>query len=108
MKPGELPIPDDIPAEGGDTVLELARVWWNRTQPAMMIRPALTDPVLMGGILAELAWHFSRAYAGSHGLDQPETLKLIVKGWDEAHVRAAALPATPLMPSAVVTKTDEA
>ena len=108
MKPGELPIPDEVSAEGGDTVLELARVWWNGDQPAMMIRPALTNPELMGAVLAELSWHFSRAYAGSHGLDQAGSLKSIVKGWNEAHVRAEGLPATPLMPSVAIAKTDGA
>jgi len=108
MTLGTLPIPEEIPAEGGDGVTELARIWWNGNQPAMMIRPALNDPELMGGVLAELSWHFSRAYAGSHGMDQAETLKSIVKGWTQAHIRAEGLKAPPLMPSVDISKPDEA
>jgi len=108
MTAATLPIPEEIPAEGGDGVTELARVWWNGNQPAMMIRPALRDPELMGGVLAELAWHFSRAYAGSHGQDQAEALKAIMKGWSEAHTRAKGLKAPPLMPSMTVEKSSEA
>ncbi|HYC98388.1 DUF5076 domain-containing protein [Brevundimonas sp.] len=103
-----LPIPEEIPPAGGEGVTELARVWWNATQPAMMIRPGLRDPELMGSVLAELAWHFSRAYEGSHGMDQAETLKAIVKGWNDAHVRAKGLKAPPLMPTVTIDKTEEA
>ena len=73
MTAATLPIPEEIPAEGGDGVTELARVWWNGNQPAMMIRPALRDPELMGGVLAELA---KGELAGVPGLsDQLERLK---------------------------------
>jgi len=100
-----LPIPEEIKLDGGDGVTELARVWWNGDVPAMIIRPALRDPSLMGGVLAELSWNFSRAYAGSHGIDQEQALQEIVRGWQEAHKRAEGLKGTPLMPSVSVTKT---
>ncbi|MDO9586830.1 MAG: DUF5076 domain-containing protein [Brevundimonas sp.] len=108
MTDGTLPIPEEIPAAGGDNVTELARLWWNGDQPAMIIRPALMNPELMGAVLAELAWNFSRAYAGSHGMDQAESLKSIVRGWSEAHVRAAGMKAPPLMPSVTIDKSEEA
>lgn len=105
MTDATLPIPDEIPAAGGDGVTELARVWWNGDVPAMIIRPALRDPALMGGVLAELSWNFSRAYAGSHGIDQAQALKEIVQGWQDAHQRAEGLKAPPLMPTVSVSKT---
>jgi hypothetical protein len=107
MTPQTLPIPEEIPAAGGDGVTELARLWWNGDQPAMIIRPALMNPELLGAVLAELGWNFSRAYAGSHGMDQRESLKSIMKGWSEAHVRAEGLKATPLMPTLTLDKPEE-
>ncbi|TFW13048.1 DUF5076 domain-containing protein [Brevundimonas intermedia] len=103
MTAAALPIPEEITADG-ESVTELARVWWNGDVPAMVIRPALRDPALMGGVLAELAWNFSRAYAGSHGLDQEQALQGIVQGWQDAHRRAEGLKGTPLMPSVSVAK----
>ncbi len=99
MSDTSLPVPEEVVLPGGDSVLELARVWWNGEVPAMIIRPALRDPTLMGAVLAELAWNFSRAYDGSHGLDQAESLRQIKQGWQDAHSRAEGLKATPLMPS---------
>jgi hypothetical protein len=87
-----LPIPEPVFDEPLDRVVELARVWWAGDRPAMIIKPAAKDPRLMGAILAELAWHFSRAYAAAGpGLDQERAFQDILKGWEDAH-RLAAEP----------------
>ena len=79
-----LPVPDGVPSTPDDAVTELIRVWWNRDRTAMNIRPVLTDPHMVGEILAELAWHFSNGYAERQGLDRDATLATIRKGWTEA------------------------
>jgi hypothetical protein len=84
-----LPIPEGINAPE-DQIVELARVWWNGRGPIMNIRPALSDPGLMGVVLAELAWHFSKAYAEDHGFDQETAFKTICDSWEAAHAKAAA------------------
>lgn len=84
-----LAIPEGL--DGADEqVLELIRVWWNVDGPRMNIRPALREPANMGVVLAELAWHFSHAYAEMHGFDQPTAFKAIRDSWDAAHEKAAA------------------
>lgn len=108
MTPGTLPIPDDIAADGGDNVTELARVWWNGEQPAMIVRPALTSPEMMGAVLAELSMNFSRAYAGVHRMDEKTSLEAILKGWSEAHGRIAQMAAWQLATSATPDKSEEA
>lgn len=84
-----LPVPEGLTAPE-DQVLELARVWWNGAGPAMNIRPALAEPANIGVVLAEMAWHFSHAYAEHHGFDQATAFKAICDSWDAAHARAAA------------------
>lgn len=84
-----LPVPEGLNAPE-DQVLELIRVWWNGTGPVMNIRPALQEPGNVGVVLAELAWHFSHAYAEHHGFDQAEAFKAIGQSWDRAHAQAAA------------------
>jgi hypothetical protein len=103
-----LPIPDEISANGGDNVTELARVWWNGERPAMIIRPALTNPEMMGAVLAELSLHFSRAYAEVHRMDEAGALDAILKGWSEAHSSIAKMATAPLMPDATPDKSEEA
>lgn len=83
-----LPIPENLDAPE-DQVLELIRVWWNGTGPAMNIRPALQEPANVGVVLAELAWHFSHAYAEKHGMDQAKAFQDISDSWTRAHERAA-------------------
>lgn len=80
----ELPVPDGVPSAPDDNVTELIRVWWNVDRTAMNIRPVLTDPYMVGEILAELAWHFSNGYAARQGLDRDATLAKIREGWTEA------------------------
>ena len=70
--------------------IELARVWWNGTGPIMNIRPALAEPGNIGVVLAELAWHYSHAYAEHHGFDQAVAFKAICDSWDAAHAKAQA------------------
>lgn len=84
-----LPIPDGLDAPE-DQVIELARVWWNGNGPLMNIRPALAEPGAVGVVLAELAWHYSHAYAQHRGLDQATAFKAICDSWSAAHARAAA------------------
>ena len=73
-----------------DQIIELARVWWNGTGPIMNIRPALAEPGNIGVVLAELAWHYSHAYAEHHGFDQAVAFKAICDSWDAAHAKAQA------------------
>lgn len=80
-----LPIPEEVFNHPLDRVAELARVWWSNDQPQMMIRPAAQDPMLIGIILADLAWHFSNAYAAGSKLDQKEAFDRILAGWDDGH-----------------------
>ena len=84
-----LPIPDGLNAPE-DQVIELARVWWNGAGPIMNIRPALAEPGNIGVVLAEVAWHYSHAYAEHRGLDQATAFKAICDSWDAAHAKAAA------------------
>ena len=83
-----LPIPEGLDAPE-DQIIELARVWWNGTGPIMNIRPALAEPGNIGVVLAELAWHYSHAYAEHHGFDQAVAFKAICDSWDAAHAKAA-------------------
>lgn len=84
-----LAIPDGLdPAD--EQVLELIRVWWGQGGPRMNIRPALREPANMGVVLAELAWHFSHAYAEMHGFDQKAAFQAIRDSWEAAHEKAAA------------------
>ena len=82
-----LPIPEGINAPE-DQVLELIRVWWNGNAPLMNIRPALQEPANVGVVLAELAWHFSHAYAQHHGMDQAKAFEEINESWTRAHAQA--------------------
>ena len=83
-----LSIPEGL--DGADEqVLELIRVWWNVDGPRMNIRPALREPANIGVVLAELAWHYSHAYAEHHGFDQAVAFKAICDSWDAAHAKAA-------------------
>lgn len=84
-----LPIPEEVIANP-ERSTELIRVWWNDRLPRMIIRPAMQDPAAIGDILAELAWHFSNAYAEKHGMDQAETYKTICDAWTAAHAHAEA------------------
>lgn len=98
----ELPIPEPVLAEDENEVTELMRVWWCRDKAQSVIRTAAGDPKLIGGILAELAWHFSNAYAQNQGMNQANVFTVIREGWDEAHKLAAeappALSTTPVKP----------
>lgn len=84
-----LPVPEGLDAPD-DQIIELARVWWNGSGPIMNIRPALAEPGNIGVVLAELAWHYSHAYAEHHGFDQAAAFKAIRDSWDAAHAQAAA------------------
>lgn len=86
-----LPIPDEVLAlEDTEDAIEFIRAWWDGGQPRMMIRPAFSNPEVVGNILAELSWHFSNAYAQKHGLDQTQTFQAIRTAWSDAHARADA------------------
>jgi len=89
-----LPIPEGLNAPD-DQILELVRVWWNGTGPVMNIRPALQEPANIGVVLAELAWHFSHAYAEHHGFDQAKAFQDINDSWNRAHAQAVANAETP-------------
>ena len=80
-----LPVPDQVFSQPLDRVVELARIWWSGDRPEMVIRPAAQDPMLIGIVLSDLAWHFSNAYAAGTGLDQKETLERILAGWEDGH-----------------------
>ena len=88
-----LPVPDGLNAPE-DQIIELARVWWNGNGPIMNIRPALAEPANIGVVLAELAWHYSQAYAEHHGFDQAVAFKAICDSWDTAHAKAAEVVET--------------
>ena len=83
-----LPIPDEVLAQSDpDATIEFIRAWWDGGRPRMIIRPVFRDPAAIGGVLAELSWHFSNAYAEKHGLDQAETFAAIRAAWSDAHAR---------------------
>ncbi|MBN9464400.1 DUF5076 domain-containing protein [Brevundimonas sp.] len=84
-----LQIPEGIDPQAEDNT-ELVRIWWQGNGPTMVIRPALRDPQLVGAMLAELAFHFSKAFEERNGLPQPEAMAIIQKSWLEAHARAVA------------------
>lgn len=66
---------------------ELIRAWWDGRQPRMMIRTTFDDPANVGTLLAELAWHFSEAYAQRLGKDREAILAEIVRTWGEQQAR---------------------
>ena len=87
-----LPIPPQVEKGGdGPDVAELLRVWWAVDRPQMILRPVLQDPKLVGSVLAEAAWHFSRAYAEREGKGQEDVLDAIRKEWEGAHERSAGI-----------------
>ena len=94
LRERELSIPDGVIEADGVQNTELVRIWWQEgagsVGPRMIIRPALREPELVGPMLAELAYHFSRAYAERGGKTQTEALAEIRQAWDEAHARADA------------------
>ena len=85
-----LPIPPQVVDQEND-VWELLRVWWSVDRPQMILRPIMVEERLVGSVLAEAAWHFSRAYAERAGKDQEEVLDIIRKEWDAAHERSAGI-----------------
>ncbi len=89
-----LPLPESMRnAEADERSVELGRVWWHQGEPHAIVRPALTDPAIMGEVLAEMSWHFADAYAAQHGLSQVEALAAMRRGWLTAHERGDALAA---------------
>lgn len=86
-----LPIPADVIEDGHAEVTELARVWWNNGDPAMVIRAAMNDPRTMGMILGELGWQFAKAYADERGLDRDMALADIRTGWLDARAAVDAV-----------------
>ncbi|MBU2042571.1 MAG: DUF5076 domain-containing protein [Alphaproteobacteria bacterium] len=89
-----LPIPPELLESGRtDDVSELIRIWWGGDRPQMILRPVLNDERMVGSVLAEAAWHFSRAYAERRGLNQEEVLDTIRQSWTEAHDRSAGIRA---------------
>ena len=66
---------------------ELIRVWWDGKQPRMMIRSTFDDPSNVGTLLAELAWHFSEAYAQRLGQDRDAILQDITRAWTAQQAR---------------------
>jgi len=89
-----LPIPPELLESGRtDDVSELIRIWWGGDRPQMILRPVLNDERMVGSVLAEAAWHFSRAYAERRGLDQEAVLDTIRQAWTDAHERSAGIRA---------------
>ena len=89
-----LPIPPEVlNTESADDVTELLRLWWCGERPQMILRPVLNDERMVGSVLAEAAWHFSRAYAERRGLNQEEVLDTIRQSWSDAHDRSAGIRA---------------
>jgi hypothetical protein len=89
-----LPIPPEVlNTESADDVTELLRLWWCGERPQMILRPVLNDERMVGSVLAEAAWHFSRAYAERRGLDQEAVLDTIRQAWTDAHERSAGIRA---------------
>ena len=88
-----LPIPKEVFDAQPDHVAELMRVWWAGEKPQMMIRPAAHDPMLIGIILSELAWHFSNAYAAGPGMDRQYAFDRIMAGWTDGHRMRDKTPA---------------
>lgn len=81
-----LPEPDQVKGSPEDgTVLEVARVWINQGQPAIMVSPAYNDPKVMGMMLAELCWNFAWAYSQKDGISERQALEALKEGWLEGH-----------------------
>ena len=85
----ELGIPEGIVDEDGVDNTEIVRIWWQGNAPKMVIRPALREPRMVGAMLAELAFHFSRAFEDRAGYRQQDAMKQIMDGWTDAHAYAA-------------------
>jgi len=86
----ELPIPDGVVDSESVNTTELVRIWWQDDGPKMIIRPALREPKVVAAMLAELAFHFSRAFEDRAGIPQAEALEAIKAGWTDAHAHAAS------------------
>lgn len=86
-----LPEPQGVEKAAEDgSVIEIARVWINRDQPAILVRPAYDDPRAMGQMLAELCWNFAEAYRQRGGYTREQALEALKLGWREGHANGEA------------------
>ncbi|CAN5292460.1 hypothetical protein BH09PSE1_BH09PSE1_22090 [soil metagenome] len=76
-----LTVPDSVAAD--PDAIEVIRMWWSGGEPVMSVKPAFTDPIKFGELLAIAARHMAHGYAVRHGHDEKAAYNRILQGLSE-------------------------
>ncbi len=93
----QLTTPDSVAADAD--AIEIIRIWWSKGEPVMAIKPAFSDPLKFGELLAVAARHMAYGYAMRHGHDEKQAYNRILKGMSDViqadNVTTVAEPVAP-------------
>ena len=78
----QLKTPDSVAAD--PEAIEILRMWWSKQEPVMSIKPAFSDPAMVGRMLAYAATHMAHGYKVRHGLDERMAYNQILAGLSDA------------------------
>ncbi|MBU4197825.1 MAG: DUF5076 domain-containing protein [Alphaproteobacteria bacterium] len=91
-----LTTPESVAAD--PKAIEVLRMWWSKEEPVMSVKPAFSDPIQFGRLLAYAARHMAHGYAVRHDHDETAAYNRILEGLSEvvkaANVRTVAEPTT--------------
>ncbi len=74
----QLTTPDSVAAD--PEAVEILRMWWSKDEPVMAVKPAFSDPIRFGELLAYAARHMAHGYAVRHGHNEREAYNRILQG----------------------------
>ena len=74
----QLKTPDSVAADAD--AIEIMRMWWSKDEPVMSIKPAFSDPLKFGEMLAIAARHMAHGYAVRHGHNEKQAYNRILQG----------------------------
>ena len=74
----QLTTPDSVAAD--PEAVEVLRMWWSKDEPVMAVKPAFSDPIRFGELLAYAARHMAHGYAVRHGHNEREAYNRILQG----------------------------
>ncbi|WP_292053476.1 MULTISPECIES: DUF5076 domain-containing protein [unclassified Brevundimonas] len=93
----EMTVPDSVAAD--ENAIELLRMWWSKDEPVMSVKPAFSDPIKFGEMLAYAARHMAHGYAVRHGHNETAAYHRILEGLSNVikadNVRTVAEPIEP-------------
>ena len=93
----QLKTPDSVAADAD--AIEIMRMWWSKDEPVMSIKPAFSDPLKFGEMLAIAARHMAHGYAVRHGHNEKQAYNRILQGLSdvikEDNVMTVAEPSAP-------------